>query len=279
MATISKRARLYRRFMASFGWLPQKPLAFFQAVWLGLLDAETLNEVTRAGYADGDAEGCGSEEANFQGFWPWEFDAVQTNFHDCRQILVAGAGGGREVIALIQLGFEVTAFDFCEGLTAACRRNLGKAQMEACVLDAPPDRLPQGLGLFDAILVGRGFYHHIPGRARRVAFLQECRSRIKLDSPLLVSDFFVRTEQACGYPKTQRIANFVRRLRRSDEQVELGDWLSEGMQHAFVRSEIESELAEAGFRTASYAHSPLGEGAHGASAVGISVSGSQTWVR
>lgn len=271
MASISKRVRLYRQFIASSGWLPQKPLALLQAVWLGLLDAETLNEVTRSGYADQDAAGFGSEEGNLQGFWPWELDAVQTHFGGCRHVLVAGAGGGREAIALARLGFEVTAFDFCEGLNVACRRNLDKAQLTARVLDAPADRLPDGLGLFDGILVGRGFYHHIPGRNRRVMFLEQCRAHIKADAPLLLSDFFTRTEPSSGLQKIRSIANAVRRLRRCTERVALGDWLSESMQHAFVQAEIESELREARFRPETYSVSPLSDDSHLAHAMGRSL--------
>jgi cyclopropane fatty-acyl-phospholipid synthase-like methyltransferase len=184
-------------------------------------------------------------------------------------VLVAGAGGGREAIALARQGCHVTAFDFCQALTRACRRHLAQAGLEARVLDAPPDALPSGLSVYDGIYAGRGFYHHIPGRSRRVAFLQACRRVTVPGAPLFLSDFFTRSTNDRSHAKTFFISNAIRKLRRSPEAVEIGDWLSDCMQHAFVPSEIESELGEAGFRLALYADSPFGPGSHLGHAVGI----------
>ncbi len=260
MKKSSQRARMYRRFSAAASWLPQKPLAFLRALWLGLLDAETLNQVTHAGYENQGQDGFASVDFNSQGFWPWELASVQTYFAGCRHVLVAGAGGGREAIALARLGFDVTAFDFCSELTAACRRNLALLGLAAHVHDAPADRIPDGLPVFDGILVGRGFYHHIPGRRQRVAFLEQCRAHLQADAPLVLSDFFARPDQSAGYQRTRAIANGIRWLRGCSERVELGDWLSDSMQHAFVQSEIDSELTAAGFTPVAYAASPVSEG-------------------
>lgn len=267
MAKISKRARRYLLFSRWLDWIHPRPRAFCQAVWLGLLDADALNEITRFAYTG--ASGFESEEFNlYAGLWPWEAEAIRKFFVDCRNILVAGAGGGREVIALSKLGFNVTAFDFSDDLTNACRRNTEKAGVTAPVFDAPPDRLPDGLDVYDGIVLGRGFYHHIPGRKRRTAFLRGCRAHLKPNAPLFLSDFFTRPPQSRGFRRIQSIANIVRRFRRHPERVELGDWLSLCMQHAFVEAEIVSELTEAGFQSELYAVSPFDQESHLAHAVG-----------
>jgi SAM-dependent methyltransferase len=268
MKEICRSGRLYRRFQAATSWMPAKPLMLLQAIWLGLLDADALNDITHASYEVDAHEGFAQETFNFQGLWPWEHSAVQSAFRGCRSVLIAGAGGGREPIALALLGFEVTAFDFCAELTFACRRYLEKANLVAHVLDAQSDRVPGGLGRFDAILVGRGFYHHIPNRARRIAFLRQCRRHIRTDAPVLIADFFTRQSPSKAHERTRAIANLVRRVRRCPERVELGDWLSQGMQHAFTREEIAAEMAESGFRIESYADSPFGDQSRHAHAVG-----------
>jgi SAM-dependent methyltransferase len=268
MTRIRKRARLYRHFLAATRRMPDKPLALLQALWLGVLDADALNDVTFLAYEGQGQDGFAGEEFNFQGFWPWELAAVEAAFDGCRSVLVAGAGGGREVIALARLGFEVTAFDFCAELNVACRRHLTEAGLTAHILDAPPDRLPEGLGQFDAVLVGRGFYHHIPGRARRVAFLRACRERMAVDAPIVISDFFVRPVTSQRYQRIRSIANLVRRLRRCAESVELGDWMTDSLQHAFVQEEIAAEMTDAGFRLESFKDSPFGEGSSLAHAIG-----------
>lgn len=270
MAITSRRANLYLRSRQLLAWLPQKPLALVRAVWLGLLDADSLDRITLASYAGQGADGFESKAFNFQGLWPWELDAVQTCFSGCRQILVAGAGGGREVIALARLGFQVTAVDFCTDLTDACRRHLHEAGLVARVLDAPPDRLPEGLDHVDGILVGRGFYHHIPCRARRIAFLRQCREHVRDDAPLLISDFFTRSIPSRGDDRTFAVADRIRRWRGSTQAVELGDFVSAAFGHTFVATEIESEMKEAGFRMEWCKPSPFGDGSRLAHAAGRS---------
>jgi len=222
------------------------------------LDADSLNEITRSFYST--ENGFESEEFNIhQGLWHWEADAIQERFVNCKRVLVAGAGGGREVIALARFGFEVTGFDFSHILTKACRDNLEKAGCHACVLDEPPDEVPAGLNAYDALLIGRGFYHHIPGRMRRIKFLESCCRYLPIGAPVILSDFFTRPDGMKFYRRTQSTANFVRGIRNSTEQVELGDWLSNCMQHVFIREEIEQELLTAGIKPEIYWISPFSD--------------------
>lgn len=274
---ISKRARIYLLFLRWFSGFSGTPKFFsgaiwmfkslWQALWLGLLATDDLNGITWSYYVS--KSGFESEDFNIQqGLWSWEADAVRNYFKDCKRVLIAGAGGGREVIALVRLGHEVTAFDFSPYLTTGCRRNLEKAGYSALVLDAPPDGLPEGLGMYDAVLIGRGFYHHIPGRKRRIAFLKACRACLKVGDPIILADFFTRDANSRFYLRTQTIANIIRRLRNYSERVEFGDWLTNTMQHAFIRDEIEQEFLEAGVTPEIYMVSPFSEESHLAHAVG-----------
>lgn len=241
--------------------------SLWQAVWLGLLDAKSLNEITWVYYMG--KSGFEAEEFNIhQGLWPWEASAIQNHFRGQKRVLVAGAGGGREVIALVQFGYEVTAFDFSSYLTAACRQNLEKAGCVALVLDAPPNALPEGLDVHDALLIGRGFYHHIPGRIHRIAFLKACRAGLKFGSPIILSDFFTRSGSSRIHRRTQIIAKFFRRLHNQSEPVDLGDRLTDCMQHVFTREEIEQEFLDAGINLEIFAVSPFSEESHLAHAVG-----------
>jgi 2-polyprenyl-3-methyl-5-hydroxy-6-metoxy-1,4-benzoquinol methylase len=249
--------------------LPPRPRAALQALCLGLMDTEALSAVTRLSYSSG--TGFDSEEHNRSGLWPSEEEVVRTHFAGCRSILVAGAGGGREAIALARLGHAVTAFDFCKALTDACRMHCVRAGLRVRVCDAPADDLPEGLGLYDGVFAGRGFYHHILGRQRRIAFLRRCRDHLGAGGPLFLSDFFTRPTASRAHRNIRLVANAVRRLRFSRETVELGDWLTDCAQHAFVQAEIESELQEGGFEPVLYAASPMGDSCRLAHAVGIAL--------
>jgi SAM-dependent methyltransferase len=264
---LSRGARLYLRLQERLGWLPPGPRALHQAIWLGLLDPPELNRITRFHY--GRPGGFESEAHNLGGLWPWEADVVRGCFAGRHRLLVAGAGGGREAIALVRLGHAVTACDFCPALTAACRRHAERAGVQVRVIEAPPDGLPSGLGIYDGIYAGRGFYHHIPGRGRRIAFLTACRRHLVPGGPLFLSDFFTRPASGRPGVRAARIANGIRRLRGSPEAIEQGDWLSDCLQHAFTPREISSELGEAGFRMERYAVSPFGPGSRLGHAVGI----------
>ena len=276
VAKISRGARLYLAGSRSLSWFRlSKPFAglawrvqaLWGAIWLGLLDAERLNEITRFYYMG--MSGFDEEEFNIrQGLWSWEATAIRNYLRGHRRVLVAGAGGGREVIALARLGHEVTSFDFSTHLTAACRRNLQKAGCTARVLDAPADKFPDGLDVYDALLIGRGFYHHIPRRKRRVEFLKAGRDRLESGAPILLSDFFTRSAESRFYQRTQVIANLLRLLRNQKGNVELGDWLTNCMQHAFTREEIESEFSAAGILLQGFAVSPFSEESRLAHAVG-----------
>ena len=266
---VSKVAHRYHRAARRLARLPPRPRAVVQALCLGLMDTRTLNEVTRLSYSSG--TGFDSDEHNSSGLWPSEAEAVRAHFVGCRSILVAGAGGGREAIALARLGHSVTAFDFCKALTAACRRHCERAEVPVRVLDAPPDALPEGLGLYDGVFAGRGFYHHILGRQRRIAFLRGCRGHLDAGGALFLSDFFTRPTRSRTHHNIRLVANLVRRLRFSQEIVELGDWVTGCAQHAFVQAEIESEMREGGFEPVLYAASPMGDSSHLAHAVGIAL--------
>jgi SAM-dependent methyltransferase len=268
---ISKLAQTFLFFSRLSKQIPKIPAPFcrlegyinsvWMAVWLGLLNARRMNEITWSYYMG--RSGFEAQEFNvYQGLWSWEADAIRDHFIDGMHVLVAGAGGGREIIALSKLGFEVTGFDFSPYLVDACRRNLEVSGYNACILDAPPDGIPDGLDNYDALYIGRGFYHHIPSRNHRVAFLTSCRRHLVAGAPVLLSDFFTRTEDLKFYSRTQFIASLVRQLSNRNDPVELGDWLAVCMQHAFTRLEIEQELLSASIQPEIYRISPFSDDSH-----------------
>lgn len=256
MTSIARTTALPRLYIAStrmLGWLPVKLSVLHRALWLGLFDADGLTEVTRLDYMG--RSGFDDEAWNLNtGLWPWEAAAVSDSFPAGARLLVAGAGGGREVIALARQGFDVTGCDFSNDLTQACRRNVASAGLDAEVLDMRPNALPANLGSYDGVIVGRGFYHHIPTTQRRVAFLKACRAVLHDGAPLLLSDFHTRSEAPS---RVARVANVVRRLCGPPGEVEAGDWLSGSFQHAFTEIEVREELASAGFETVDYRQSPF----------------------
>jgi 2-polyprenyl-3-methyl-5-hydroxy-6-metoxy-1,4-benzoquinol methylase len=250
------RIRLFHAMTRLLGWLPRRLKAAHMAIWLGFLDGDDLNELTAASYDD--ASGFGTGEHNIVELWPWEQAAIAASFGDCRRLLIAAAGGGREAIALAKKGFAVTAFDSSGFLTAACKTNADSAKVRVEVLHSRPDQVPSGLGEYDGLVVGRGAYHHIPGRGRRVRFLQQCGAHLSPGAPVFVGDFQVRQKDAGSGLHTVRAAKLIRRLRRSRDEIDVGDTLNQHQFfHRFAREEVEAELSAAGFRLECFEPAPF----------------------
>jgi hypothetical protein len=112
----------------------------------------------------------------------------------------------------------------------------------------PPDALPDGLGIYDGVILGWGAYSHVAGRAARVRLLRALAGHLRPAGPLL---FSFQTRPAD--PAAQRLfrwiqltARVVRAARRSQAPLELGDTLPGYFAHRFTPPEIEEETAAAG---------------------------------
>ena len=236
--------------------------AFGAGIWLGLLSRRRLHEID-ALYYDGAFGGSAggidyaSRDHNTRGLFAWERAAIDRSFAGRRRLLLLGAGGGREVIALRRLGFHVDAFDCNPRLAAAGSRIIANEASGAPIAIVERDACPTGDVDYDGLIVGWGAYMLIAGRDRRIALLRAMRSRAHPGSPLLIS-FFEREPITRSERLTAAIANTIRALSLRP-RIDLGDTLAPNFLHYFTRAQIQAELDEAGFdlhrySTAGYGH-------------------------
>lgn len=224
-------------------------------LWLGVFTRNQLHTIgelfyTRQGF-------YWTEEWNKRGLFDWEKRALETFFAGCRSLLVAGAGGGREVIALRRAGIEAQGFESHPELVRFANALLAKEGMVPDVRVAPWDHCPDLNGQFDGIIVGWGAYMHIRGRTERVAFLRELRSLVGIGSPILLS-FYTTSENSRYFRWVARIGGSVARVL-GREPVDVGDSLVPNYTHFFTRQRLESELEEGhfeplAFETLEYGH-------------------------
>jgi hypothetical protein len=230
--------------------------------WLGMFDRESLARLDEAHYATlverggSAAFSYSDDDYNERGLQPWEAVAVDSAFPPGARVVVTGAGGGREVLGLLERGYDAVGYEPHPDLVAAGAAlfdRLGHPdRLRLSARDAfPADDVP-----VEALVVGWGSYMLIPSRARRVAFLRAARERMADGAPVLLS-FFVRAPENRDIVRQARIANLVRRLRRR-ESVEVGDALRPNFVHFFTADEIAAELAEAGFRLEWFRPEPYG---------------------
>ncbi len=223
--------------------------------WLGVLERDALHAVADAFYSENwryvDAS------YNLSGLMAWERAAIDRYFSDRTRLLLVGAGGGREVLALSKLGHEVHAFECNRDLVRTAHVLLAEHGIPASVGYAAPDTCPDVGTTFDGLIVGWGAFMLIQGRERRIELLRSMRAQTSPGAPILLS-FFHRSEAERRFALTAAVANGIRRLRGRSSRVAVGDDLAPEYVHFFTREEVTAELEEAGFSLVFYGAEPYG---------------------
>lgn len=228
--------------------------ALFSGIWLGVLRREALLEINSAYYSR--SKKYKDPGYNKSGFLGWERTMIARYFQNCKRFLVVGAGGGREVMALRRLGYEVDGFECNCELIPVANALLEEEGLNPSVRFAAPDTFAIGEVIYDGLIVGWGAYMLIQGRHNRIALVRKMRSTIGTGAPLFVS-FFVRSADARWFFVTKAIGNGFRRLL-GRENIELGDALEPEYVHYFTKDEIAAELREGGFVLEYYSDHPYG---------------------
>ncbi|MFZ0278814.1 MAG: class I SAM-dependent methyltransferase [Candidatus Sulfotelmatobacter sp.] len=222
--------------------------AMHEGFWLGCLGADELNAVTAEHFDQ--SKYYASTEHNLSGFFGWEKSVVDRFFQRGSRILVAGAGGGREVLALRKAGFDAEGFECSVPLVRASEQIFERLGESKYVTFCEADGVPEGPRTYDGLVVGWTVYTHIPTKVRRVAFLQALKQRALPGSPLLVSYFAQsRASEDVLVYRTARLWRLL--LRGRTEPLEVGDRISYArFVRSFTSDEVEAELRAAGFRRA-----------------------------
>lgn len=121
------------------------------------------------------------------GWFDFESKALRTWFPPPpAQILVVGCGAGREVFALNQAGFRVTASDPAARLIQAARSRVGDRVPLVVGSLQDMDSARELDGPFDAVIVGWGAWGHVLDRGEREQALRDLHRRCP-HGPVLLS--------------------------------------------------------------------------------------------
>jgi hypothetical protein len=228
--------------------------ASFVGFWLGMLRPADLRDLDTHYYR---RQSMYREDAyNHRGLFPWERDALQRYFGACRRLAVTAAGGGREVLALARMGYQVDAFECNPALAEYANAMLAEAGYPAAVAACERDICPRIAGRPDGVIVGWGSFTLIPGRERRIRFLRDLRRAIHPGAPVLLS-FFAVDRLRGRMIFARKLGNILRRVR-AEEPIEDGDDLSPNYVHRFTRAEVAETLSAAGFQMAWFDSSDYG---------------------
>lgn len=233
-------------------------LAVHEGIWLGLLRESNLQQVTADGYAKGTT--YGEDEHNRRGLFEWERAAVAKFFPPRSTVVIAGAGGGREALALIEQGFEVVAFDPDERLIAELRKRLSPAETQKLsLMTAAPNTVPAIPGAsFDAGIVGWGAFGHMTSQRVRAQFLGAFAALLKPGAPMLIS-FHLRPAHSRTDSLRYAIAKGVAAVTFG-RKPEMGDRFriesTAYFLHLFTPEEAKADIEASGFSVVHFGDSP-----------------------
>lgn len=154
------------------------------------------------------------------GLFAWEkrvFDSAL--FPRSGRVLLGAAGAGRELVALLDRGYSVVAFDPCEAFVLAARRvaaaatvvhaSYGDLTRAAFAGSGPLAFLTAGPA-FDAVVLGWGSLSHVLPSSERAALFKALRS-IAPSAVVLVS-FALQPDSAPLSGSKGRVRDALRRL-------------------------------------------------------------------
>jgi len=177
------------------------------------------------------------------------------------RVLLAGAGGGRELKAFAERGYEVFAFEPSEELCVGCRAVSGirgDAQVArggyADLVRLARDgngRLAGFRGPFDVVWMGWGSFTHVTVAEDHAAILESIRS-LAPAAPVILS-FYLHSAAPQRQGKIQRLRQAMRRILQyfggKNVSWSVEYWTGVGFTYTFAEVELRSLFHAGGYST------------------------------
>jgi SAM-dependent methyltransferase len=185
------------------------------------------------------------------GLFPVEIEVFARHVPPASRVLLAGAGSGRELIALAEQGHQMSGLEPAPETVAICEKALRERGLTATLIESFVEEV-DAAGPFDAIIFSYYCYIFIPMSSRRVETLRKAAALLAPGGRILIS------YEAKGRPGTfvTRAGRLAGAIASSDWRIEEGDTLMLRLQgvprpcfffeHVFTQREIEEEVAAAG---------------------------------
>lgn len=203
------------------------------------------------------------------GLFDWERELLAPPFPRSGRLLVGGAGGGREVVALRERGYEVAAFDASPQLVragAAAVAASGGTLLHGTYDDvvraaagAPSPLLALMKPPIDGVLLGWGSFSLVISDAERLALLRALRVLAPSAPVALSFDEPAAVDAPDG--RVGRVRDALRRIyaRRgapgySGEPLRYAAWA--GVLRESTVAEVETVARAAGYQTAKHGSAP-----------------------
>ena len=212
--------------------------------WLGVMGEKSMNYSDELHYHRNSK--YTDDNYNLSGLFKWEKVAIEKYFSNAKDVLLIGAGGGRETIALSKTGFKVDSYECNKALVEYGNAFLQKHGIKDTIEYLPRDTVPTDTKKYDSVIVGWGAYSHIRGKKNRHLFLEKLQPFLDNKAPIMIS-FLLTGERTRQDKIVKHVADFFRIFNKQGK-TDLGDGLMLEFVHYFTEEEIKNELTEAGYR-------------------------------
>ncbi len=222
--------------------------AVLSGFWLGVLSKKNIDNYTELHYNR--SAKYTTDSFNLSGLHQWERNMIQKHFSGAKTILLIGAGGGRETLALSKIGFKVDSYECNPEIIEYGNRFVKNNGLNAGIKYLPVNSVPAEIKKYDGIIIGWSSYSHIQGNRSRILFLSKLFPFLSKESPLMIS-FLTKEEKGRQEKIIKNVSNFFRSFTRKDK-TESGDRLMSYFAHFFNEEEIRNELAQANLKLIEY---------------------------
>ena len=245
---VAKLSHLSFGCMERINHFNQRVINFFHAVqtgfWLGVMGEKSLDYSDELIYNS--TKKYRDDAYNLSGLYDWEKPMIQKHFLKAKTIMVIAAGGGREVVALSKMGFEVDGYECNTQLVGYGNDLLHRNGIKSEIRYLPRNTVPDVIRKYDGIIVGWGAYSFMTGSKTRLAFLTDLYPFLNKDASVMIS--FLYTKKRTRSDKIIKgVSNFFR-FFTSREKTEAGDRLIPDYMHYFTEEEIKAELTQCNYK-------------------------------
>lgn len=243
---------------ASFRFLDQVHnflYAVLSGFWLGVMSEGSLDLSDERYYSQ--TKKYSNDRYNSFGLFRWEEIFIRKYFSKAKNLLLIAAGGGREVLALTELGFEVDCYECNPTLIESGNLLLQKNGVKSKISYLPRNTVPNENKKYDGVIIGWAAYTHIRGHDQRLAFIKKLHQFLKNKESSLMVSFEVRRGPSEQEKVIRFISNIFRYFSRRD-RIELGDRLIPIYVHYFSEEEIKKEFIQAGYIVNEYSEVDFG---------------------
>jgi hypothetical protein len=227
---------------------------FHSGFWLGVMSEKSLEFSDELFYNR--SMHYMDDKYNLSGLFEWEKVLINKHFSNLKSILLIAAGGGREALALIKMGYDVDSYECNASLIAYGNALLKKNQIDSVIKYLPRNTVPIDKKKYDGIIIGWGAYSLIQGSKKRHSFLTALQPFLNKTTPLMIS--FLWVEKKSRKDKMIKdLSDFFRIFSKKDK-TELGDRLVPDFIHYFDEEEIKGEIIQSNLKLIDYYSSDYG---------------------